>query len=577
MASEKEESPAYPRSFYLALASLFLVPFSASVNAVILSSALPAITSALEANSSKAFWCGTGFQIARTVTTPVFGAFSEAFGRRNTLSAALIVFSVATAFCAAAQNIDWLLAARVVQGASAGGLNAVVGVVITDMIELRNRGKVTGIFAFSQFLGLPGGLLLGGVITQYSSWRWIFVISIPVCLIAMVGILLFLDLEPPEATFVVAVKSMDWGGMVLLCGAVTALMYGLTTGGTQNPWKSAKVIATIIIGALGMIAFSVYEWYHVKPMIPPRLFANRTSAVGFGASFLHGFIFWAMSSYMILYFISSLDHSLFRASLDCLPGIGMLVVSSASSGFIYAKLKRFQKILNFAWALVVVGTALLSTLRPNSGPGKYYGYQVIASIGGGMILPGRLLSVQASQKPEDVAMATTTMAFMLSIGQAFGMGIGGSVIQNRWDDLVNSHHIPSKYNIPSSKVESAYKLAKAFPEKIQRAYGDITAKSIATLFIFCCALSAVGFLTSFISKDLSLDKDERGRQRFRGGKKKRTEDVETPSEQSTDTGVRVERSPAPSVAQIELNCSPDAVRLDMVETRSHRSVKSAKI
>ncbi|KAF2084894.1 MFS general substrate transporter [Saccharata proteae CBS 121410] len=572
MSADSPAPPKYPRSFYLALGSLFLVPFTASMNAVVLSSALPKISSALNANSSKAFWCGTGFQISRTVTTPIFGAFSEAFGRRNTLASAMMVFIIATAFCAAAQNIDWLLAARVVQGASAGGLNAVVGVVLTDMIELRNRGKITGIFALSQFLGLPGGLLLGGVIAEYTSWRIIFVITIPVCVVATIGIMLFLKLEPPKATFIEAVRDMDWIGMLILCAGVTALMYGLTTGGTQNLWKSAATIAPIIVGAIGVAGFVVWERFHTRPMMPPRLFANRTAAIGFLASFLHGFVFWAMSSYMVLYFLESKNHTLFRSALDCLPGIGMLVVSSGTSGFVYARLKKFQKLLIVAWALVVVGTALLSRLRADSSAGEYYGYQIIPSIGGGMILPGRLLSVQASQAPVDVAMATTTVAFMLSIGQAFGMGIGGSVIQNRWSELVNKQDVPAEFYISSAHVESAYKLTADWPAKYQDLYADINAKSIAVLFIFCAALAAVGFLTSFISKDLSLDKDARGLQRFKGAPAASDGDETEAAEETRSPA----RTPNQDVAQIELNSSPDAVRLSMVESvrsHSHRSIK----
>jgi MFS family permease len=112
---QRPRSDKVPRGFYFALASLFLVPFINSLNAVVLGSALPAITLALDAPSDKAFWCGTGFIIARTATTPIFGALSEAFGRRISLLSALGLFAFAAALCSAAQNIDWLLVARIVR------------------------------------------------------------------------------------------------------------------------------------------------------------------------------------------------------------------------------------------------------------------------------------------------------------------------------------------------------------------------------------------------------------------------------------------------------------------------------
>lgn len=103
-----------PASFYLAIASLSFVPFIAQFSAVVLGPTLPAITLQLNAPSEKAFWCATGYIVARTATTPIWGAFSEAFGRRISLLSALSLFAFAAALCSAAQNIDWLLAGRVV-------------------------------------------------------------------------------------------------------------------------------------------------------------------------------------------------------------------------------------------------------------------------------------------------------------------------------------------------------------------------------------------------------------------------------------------------------------------------------
>jgi len=121
--------------------------------------------------------------------------------------------------------------------------------------------------------------------------------------------------------------------------------------------------------------------------------------------------------------------------MDVLPGIGTLVFSAGSSGFLFARFKRFQKLLCFAWVLVVIGLALVSTLRVDSSLSAAYGFQIIAALGGGIILPGRLLAVQSSQNDDDVAMATTLVTFMLSLGQAFGVGVGGSVFQNRWESI----------------------------------------------------------------------------------------------------------------------------------------------
>jgi predicted MFS family arabinose efflux permease len=114
-AIQKAESKRPPAAFYLAIASISLVPFIAQFSAVVLGPTLPTITLRLEAPSEKAFWCATGYVVARIATTPIWGAFSEAFGRRISLLPALSLFVFAAALRSAAQNIDWLLVGRIVR------------------------------------------------------------------------------------------------------------------------------------------------------------------------------------------------------------------------------------------------------------------------------------------------------------------------------------------------------------------------------------------------------------------------------------------------------------------------------
>jgi hypothetical protein len=134
----------------------------------------------------------------------------------------------------------------------------------------------------------------------------VFLITIPICIIAAGGLWIFLKLEPPEASFRVALRNLDWIGMVLSTGSIVTLLYGLTTGGHLNPWGSAKTVVPIVFGVLGIGGFIVFEAKITNPMIPPRMFANRTAAVGFLSSGLHGIIFWGTSFFFIQYVSGSL-------------------------------------------------------------------------------------------------------------------------------------------------------------------------------------------------------------------------------------------------------------------------------
>jgi hypothetical protein len=169
-----------------------------------------------------------------------------------------------------------------------------------------------------------------------------------------------------------------------------------------------------------------------------------------------------------------------------------------------------------AWGLTTLGLALMTLLRPTSSPAEQYLFPVIASLGGGIILPGRLLSVQAAQKDEDAPLATTMVSFMLSLGQAFGVGVGGSILENRWDDLIATSKtpIPARFVITGKNLLSAWRKVPAFPKPLQLLYQQITAKSISTLYAVLAVLAGIALLTSFFSEDLTLDKDARGRQQF---------------------------------------------------------------
>lgn len=165
----------------------------------------------------------------------------------------------------------------------------------------------------------------------------------------------------------------------------------------------------------------------------------------------------------------------------------------------------------------------MSLLRPTSTPAEQYGFQIIAALGGGIILPGRLLAVQASQAEKDIPIATSLVAFMLSLGQAFGVGVGGTVIQNRWqylvEDSVAKNKLSPEYELSKSELATAWMRTAQFPPQVQALYRLIMAESISSLYIFLAVLAAIALFISFGIKDLSLDKDGRSSQRFHESRK----------------------------------------------------------
>ncbi|KAF2186648.1 MFS general substrate transporter [Zopfia rhizophila CBS 207.26] len=487
----------------------YIIDVFIAVDTVIVATALPAITRAVKATSNEAYWCGTGFLFAQTVSQPLYGAFQEIVGHKRTMLFALGLFLVMSVLCATAQNVTWLVASRVVQGLGGGGVNAMVNVLVSDMVPLHERGTFTGLVNLAGAVGLVSGVVLGAAFAEKSTWRLIFYINIPICLLAAVGLILCLRIPRPTKPFRTEIIKIDYLGAALLTSTLVSLLYGITGGGVLYPWSHVRIICALVIGALGVIATATYEWKGARyPMIPPAIFLTRTSASGYFSAWVHGVVLWALAYYLILYFLIARGHTLLHSAIEILPGIATIPFCAAVFGIVMAITKHYKYFNVFAWISLSIGIGLLALLTPNISLGKAYGYQIVLAIGGGIIFPGRILAVQVSNKDEDVAIATTMVSFFTSLGEAFGVGVGGSIFQNRWEALTNSYVqsgiLPEEYRIGNHAAEGAAESIKQFPEGIQAVYREVMTGSLRTLWITFAVFSAVAFFVSLGQRNLSL-------------------------------------------------------------------------
>jgi hypothetical protein len=216
-----------------------------------------------------------------------------------------------------------------------------VNVLIVDLTPLSVRGKYLGVTQLTAAIGLVGGIVMGAAFSTLSTWRLIFWINIPICAVSGAGILFFIRpsaaINNSSESRVDGFKALDVSGIIILTGSLLGLLYGVMAGGTLYPWNSARIIASLVIGALGLVTFTVYELNVAKhPMIQMRLFNDRTVASGFFAAWTHGVMDIALAYYLILYvgFPTSADepvcpyanyqnHNSFL-SVGCIPYCGQV-------------------------------------------------------------------------------------------------------------------------------------------------------------------------------------------------------------------------------------------------------------
>src|SRR5436305_9929517 len=240
----------------------------AALDQTIVATALPKIVSDL-GGITQYSWVFTAYMLTSTVTVPLYGKLGDVYGRKNLFLFAIIVFLIGSAACGAATSMTELVVFRAVQGIGAGGLFPLSLAVIGNIVPPRDRGKWQGligaVFAASSIIG-PA---VGGFIVDNTSWRWVFLVNLPVGGLALIVISLTMPRRSPQTD-----HSIDWLGAGLLAGGTAALLMGLVWGGKSYPWTSTHVIAAFVSAAVLIVAFTLAERRAREPILPFQVLRN---------------------------------------------------------------------------------------------------------------------------------------------------------------------------------------------------------------------------------------------------------------------------------------------------------------
>ncbi len=318
------------------------------------------------------------------------------------------------------QSVDTLIGWRVLQGLGLGGLQALVQIAMAAMISPRERGRYSGLLGSVMAVATVGGPLLGGLLvdTSWLGWRWCFYVGVPFAVVALVLLqrTLHLPVTKREVT-------IDYLGAGFLAAGVSALLIWVTLAGSRFAWASVETALFLTGGVLAIIAFVVTELRATEPIVPLRLFKDRTTTLAIVASVAIGVAMFGSTVFLGQYLQISRGYSPTAAGLLTIPMVGGLLVSSTVSGILITRHGTWKRYLVAGSLLVAGGFGLLATIDHATDMVLLGVFLAVLGIGIGMTMQNLVLAVQNTVAATDLGAASAAVAFFRSLGGTIGVSV----------------------------------------------------------------------------------------------------------------------------------------------------------
>ncbi len=516
VAAPAAEAPGDPqgrmshRQVLEALSGMLLAMFVAFLSSTVVSNALPTIITDLRGSQSQYTWVITATLLASTASTPIWGRLADLFSKKLLLQVAIVVFIAGSMLAGLSQSVGTLIGWRVLQGLGLGGLQALVQIAMAAMISPRERGRYSGLLGGVMAVATVGGPLIGGLLvdTSWLGWRWCFYVGVPFAVVALV--LLQRTLHLPVTRRRVRI---DYTGAAFLTAGVSGLLIWVTLAGDRFAWASTET-AVFLAGSLAaVVAFVVTELRAPEPIVPLRLFRDRTTALAVVASVAIGVAMFGSTVFLGQYLQISRGYSPTAAGLLTVPMVGGLLVSSTVSGLLISRTGRWKRFIVAGSLLVVAGFGLLATIDHETGMVPLGVFLFVLGTGIGMTMQNLVLAVQNTVAAGDLGAASSAVAFFRSLGGTIGVSVLGAVLSDRVGDLIAAGLPPGAAAGGSGTGVGLADLADApAPVRalIEVSYGDATGR----VFLVSAVIAVVAVLAVVCIREVAL-RTETGEERLR--------------------------------------------------------------
>lgn len=451
----------------------------AALEGTVVGTAMPTIVAALGGLAHYS-WVFSAYLLTSTVTVPVWGKLSDLFGRRRLFQIGVAVFLVGSAACGIAQTMTQLIVARAFQGIGAGALVPLAMTIVGDIFTLEERGRMQGLFSGVWGVASVFGPLAGGFITDQLSWRWVFLINLPVGIVAA-AIIGFALVEPARKDR----PSIDYRGATVLTFAVTALLLVLGDGSAPANLLSARNLALIAIIVALFVWFIRIERRATDPIVPLELFRNRIVAVSIVVGFLAG-----VGMFAAITFVPLLAQGVFGASATAAgsfltPLMLSWVLSSIVGGRLLTRVGSRALVLT-GIVLMLAGFAALATFSHDTPRTVMMIELILIGAGLGLTMLTLLIAAQHAVPREQLGITTSLNQFSRSIGGAIGVAVLGAMLAAGLAGVADN---------PNALVNAEARAAIA-PAQFAHLRGALE-DSLRTIFWTCAAVTALALAFCF--------------------------------------------------------------------------------
>lgn len=439
----------------------------AALNLTVVSPALPRIAADLHGLEQYP-WIMTSYIVTAAASLPLIGKLSDMYGRKPFFMGGIAVMLVGLVLAGTSQNIPQLAVYRAIQGVGAGALiattMAIVGELFPPAEQARWRALNQGVFTLASILGPP----VGGLITDYLSWRWVFYVNVPVGLVALAVAAVVMPTFRHDRDR----HQVDYLGALALLLAVGPLLVALSLAGQRYPWGSAEIVGLLAVAGAMLAAFLLVEARASEPILPLYLFRNSIFVVSNATSFLMGLAMFGAITHLPLFVQAVSGQSATRSGLVLMPMSLTSFVAGVIGGQILSRRGKYRAMAWLSTGVAALGLYLLSRMGPETSEGVIAFNMVLLGLGLGVMMPLLAVVIQNALPQRMLGVAVSSLAFMRNLGGTIGVAVMGTIVTSQFITRLPTH-------LPGQAARALREADIALPTTPQALLNEGTRRALA--------------------------------------------------------------------------------------------------